>query len=1256
MKSTRKGLKLTLKKKRIISFLIAAVMMTSIAMPSAPVFAEEGAVVSASSAVTEETVDQSTQTEQENQADSSENVEESASQPVDEEISEAVEETSEEEPAESAGPSEAVEEVAQLFRELPAVIEVANMDEQQLEDTNKQMARAIQAFEDLTAEDMDFFTQNYADLYTTVLVDLMDALAQASGNPVEDLSLRPMPETRNVYLNLTGKSRDEISKFPVDQVLSLLVDEKGQKVEVEEGYTDAWFYFVQEDIDESHKLNNDEVVDLWDYRYGELNWNTNYSLCLVLSKDGQLGDNHHRYIITVEVGPVDTTSVSLEFTLYNKNGTQIDTYGSKTFADTSDSEVLEKLDILGKAVTYYSDQYTESETYSIAIDDTYINQLVRKGIDVQVYPMGVVLDYLENDVPLSGAITDQVFSDTGYACDYDTEITQENAREAQNLWCMVLSSKETNRVIGYIGLAMRVQPERKTSKAAIWNYQNSQMVELNSALLTFATERVGITVDPQSQERPIIINDYTSSQTVATSVPKGSSLKDAFYVTIQNNGNIKKVYDGNFWSEQAAIANGAKDCTSQILYKEGQKPPFGYKVVLENTRYFTIVMTDGSIKLCSFYMYESGGGTTPPKQQADPYFQIQAAYEKDEEYDFNRRLDTYVADMVGSIQLDTYYRRDDRYDVGGYQLILINKQMSEQELKKIIPSFWTPQGITVNSGGRVVSGETSLEKAVWSDKLKDTVAYQVQVPGEKLKNYQVTFASQQEEATLFVAGPDERFVNLTADNNFVHDILVANIGATDLTGLNVELIDPVNVKLDQYWTLGGEGNDTLPAFDSTSNYYQPGDGTSEYNQYATLDNIAKVRLLADGEGDISGTLRITAANGQKRDIKLTGIASNPHIISGELDEAVKYVPYSYMIVTDNMYKWNRSTFKIIDGKLPAGLELYKATGEIYGAPQETGTFKFTVQVDYSSSRFESSVATFTLTVNENTNKNVYMQTDEGYSIQVPLGVEQGDNTYDFVLSDPTKDQLYVSNGVFPEFIDLWLNGERLIRDVDYTVESGSTRMTIKGQTFEDKASEEGSNTIAAEFRVDGDKDKELKRTAQNFRLGEIETNPGGGGTDGNGGSNGNGGDQTQPAVPQGVTMRFHLVDENGNAMAGMLVELHSTPRTGVTDANGDVVFAGVEYGTHTLIVKDGNGNVVASRQFQLVPGAAGFDNMTITAQQGSSLLVDVQCSGGSLSFVNVIPQTGDAFNLTLVLMLMAISGAAAVTIYIYRRRRVLAQS
>ena len=90
MKSTRKGLKLTLKKKRIISFLIAAVMMTSIAMPSAPVFAEEGAVVSASSAVTEETVDQSTQTEQENQADSSENVEESASQPVDEEISEAV--------------------------------------------------------------------------------------------------------------------------------------------------------------------------------------------------------------------------------------------------------------------------------------------------------------------------------------------------------------------------------------------------------------------------------------------------------------------------------------------------------------------------------------------------------------------------------------------------------------------------------------------------------------------------------------------------------------------------------------------------------------------------------------------------------------------------------------------------------------------------------------------------------------------------------------------------------------------------------------------------------------------------------------------------------------------------------------------------------------------------------------------------------------------------------------------------------------
>ena len=37
-------------------------------------------------------------------------------------------------------------------------------------------------------------------------------------------------------------------------------------------------------------------------------------------------------------------------------------------------------------------------------------------------------------------------------------------------------------------------------------------------------------------------------------------------------------------------------------------------------------------------------------------------------------LSSYVADEASSIPLDTYYRGDEKYDVDGYQLLLINSR------------------------------------------------------------------------------------------------------------------------------------------------------------------------------------------------------------------------------------------------------------------------------------------------------------------------------------------------------------------------------------------------------------------------------------------------------------------------------------------------------------------------------------------------------------------------------------------------------
>lgn len=206
---------------------------------------------------------------------------------------------------------------------------------------------------------------------------------------------------------------------------------------------------------------------------------------------------------------------------------------------------------------------------------------------------------------------------------------------------------------------------------------------------------------------------------------------------------------------------------------------------------------------------------------------------------------------------------------------------------------------------------------------------------------------------------------------------------------------------------------------------------------------------------------------------------------------VKYVPYSYTVRTDNVDEENKVTFSLEAGELPRGMEIYPATGEIYGVPMEAGEFPITVKASYSNPEYEPSCADLTVIVKENTDGDVYNASDAGYDLIVPVGERAEDGSNIFILKQ-SGDQLFVSAGEFHEFIDLWLNGERLVDGVDYTKESGSTRITIRSQTFDNKAYRSGTNTLAMEFRVDGDKGKELRRTAQNFRMDSSQNNNGNG--------------------------------------------------------------------------------------------------------------------------------------------------------------------
>ncbi len=60
----------------------------------------------------------------------------------------------------------------------------------------------------------------------------------------------------------------------------------------------------------------------------------------------------------------------------------------------------------------------------------------------------------------------------------------------------------------------------------------------------------------------------------------------------------------------------------------------------------------------------------------------------------------------------------------------------------------------------------------------------------------MAFAKRESGPRLFVNGPEEREIFLTDYFNNRHDILIANVGDAQLTGIKAELLDAVNVKID----------------------------------------------------------------------------------------------------------------------------------------------------------------------------------------------------------------------------------------------------------------------------------------------------------------------------------------------------------------------------------------------------------------------------------------------------------------------------
>lgn len=659
----------------------------------------------------------------------------------------------------------------------------------------------------------------------------------------------------------------------------------------------------------------------------------------------------------------------------------------------------------------------------------------------------------------------------------------------------------------------------------------------------------------------------------------------------------------------------------------------------------------------------------------DTYFRISGA---------DIRTDPEDKGTSRSLSRHIMTRADDSYSINGYQTVFITDRNDKPiaDGTTIYPTFGTQPAVKVFNG-LDVSEETDTNRQQISGespvvfKNAEPIHYSAaSESGAHLKNYWVTYITPvQGCAKLYVNGtnnPDHydkelnipvREIFFNSTYGYSHDIMIANIGDQPLEDIKVTLEDANGIELDPYWTILEDGYKKLSPYTSTAPTYGAYDENENYIRCdGELFNMAKIRLVPTDEnfGAISGTLKISAKDQKDVVIKLTGIAGAPVIITDNDDicDGVKYVPYSSVIMTNSMYEDDAMEFSIIGGKLPEGIKLLP-NGELYGIPTETGDFTFTVQAKYTGTIAKNSgddytdSRTYSMTVKDNSDENVdgVNADDQGYELTDRVsknvtvyytGVDA--NNLPIVDRVVIDSDLFRSEGSYAtEFKDFYIDGIKLTKDADYTAEEGSTKITVLAETFghigiSDKTT---PHTLAAEFRNDK---SDLKRSAQNVYLEYIrqttgETNPS---------------SPSNPSIPSdpglwwpgylgtlypnllpsapavdSVNVVMSIVDQNGNSMPNLSLELHSAVQYVKSNADGIAAFSSVEFGRHTLYITDPKTNAKASKTFTVV---SGFDTEItediIVAEVGKTIGLTVTFDGKNISLTSAAteldtPQQGN---------------------------------
>lgn len=682
-------------------------------------------------------------------------------------------------------------------------------------------------------------------------------------------------------------------------------------------------------------------------------------------------------------------------------------------------------------------------------------------------------------------------------------------------------------------------------------------------------------------------------------VPTGHKADEAYRLPMtyyqnstSHNDAVTAAYLGQYASIEEAVAAEATDIKEQLFGT-------GYTADFSQGVYFSVfVGEDGTEEQEIYHLYhitketeegEAGGSTVDLHDGTAVRFYGLADGD-------GNTVNCYVLNA-----------QEDSYAEYNFLTILVGNDVDVTDLA---PRFSTSQGVNLYATG---SSSPEISGKSCHNFAEGVVQYTAAAEnGKNSKNYWLQIVKVSQGAgSIYInslADPAARTdgvasireVMLDGYHSNRHDIVLINMGTEAISALSAEVVSDV-VELDAYWTLKGVYD--LEGFSGTNKTAADGE----------LANMAKVRLKVK-EGvvagsDISGTLTIKSGDTPLLILTLTGTIGNPCISSTEIPEAVKYVPYGTIIQNNNKYSWNTVSYSMYGGSLPEGMEI-RSNGELYGVPRETGEFTFGVYMTNSASQFNNSFKRFTLIVNENTDANVDGATDEGYDVTQRIP--------NLRLGNISANQLFVSQGVFDQFVDVYLDGQKLEVGRDYAAESGSTRITILSQTLNNDLGE-GTHTLGVEFRTPDT--GTLKRAAQNFVLSTSPVNSG------NNNSNDNGDNSSNNNNSGGNTAGAVTANGGAAGSAGVKDEANAEKTIAVSYviARGDTLqkIAAKFYGDRNLwrkIYAD-NANIIRNAN-RIYPGQVIWIYLTESQETAATTAVSSEQQGLTGEKIYVV-QRGD---------------------------------